>query len=226
MLWQKTYGEVALVNQLTDAVILKDGGIVISGSYSKLTSLPLLNMEQNGIILKVDRGGYFQWMNEFNNYGPGNYWETFYGIDKTKENGFILSGNVMNLPKAKAWAVKTDSLGCVLPGCISTTLSVDSILITPEPIDTLTVGTVKNMLNKTTTLIYPNPMEEILQVECNELSGIAEVSFVNMVGVKVGKAILTQRKTRIDVSYLNKGFYFVCLVVDGERILTMKLFKE
>lgn len=99
-LWQNFYGDEALVNSLLDAVILNDGSIVACGEYSPLTSLPLMNEDCGGVIMKVDKNGVQQWFRQYNNLvtpnDPHNYWEIFYDIDATLEKGFILSGSVMN----------------------------------------------------------------------------------------------------------------------------------
>src|SRR5690606_28149593 len=55
LLWHKTYGQNSIYNSLDKAVILPDGSIVASGIYSELTSIPLSNADNNGVIIKVDK---------------------------------------------------------------------------------------------------------------------------------------------------------------------------
>ena len=216
MLWQKTYGDYALSNALADAVILPDGSIVASGSYSKLTSLPLINGDQNGVILKVDKDGRFKWMQEYNHYGPGTnteyYTECFYGIDTTRESGFILCGNVMNLPKAKAWAVKTNGFGCAMPGCISSTVTVDSVIIVhidPPPVDTSTVGLNKNYLENENILIFPNPVKDKLHFEGSVgLLEDIELGITNTLGQSIYSKTNIDLKEELDLSFLKAGIYY------------------
>lgn len=223
MLWLKTYGEEALYNGLLDAVILNDGSIVCSGSYSKLTSLPMNNLDQNGVILKVDRDGHYKWMREYNHHAAGNYWESFYGITETKEGGFVACGNVVNMPQAKAWVIKTDSAGCVIPGCLSSIVSVDSIAVPPPP-DTSTVGFKEQERPELKWLVYPNPANSQLNVTLEKKANTTQMTlhFYTIYGVEV-KYCSIEENNHIDISELKGGLYILQLYDSNQLISTKKL---
>lgn len=120
-IWNKTYGSSSVWSNLNGLLINNDGSIVACGRYSDSTSLPLMNYDTKGVIIKAKANGDSVWMRQYNNYiygsSPTNYQETFFGVERTFDGGYILCGNVMNQPQAKAWIVKTDSNGCVNAGC-------------------------------------------------------------------------------------------------------------
>jgi hypothetical protein len=234
MLWLKTYGEAALGNSLADAVVTSDGSIVSSGSYSKLTTLPLMNKDQNGVILKVNKDGHFRWMQEYSHQGPGNLDEYFNGIDETKEGGFILCGNVVYMPKAEAWAVKTDGFGCVLSGCISTTVSVDSVDVPPPPPpDTSTVGFNENYIKNLGIKFYPNPFNENLSIDINsEFSHKNNLEFEIQLMTVLGQSSscdikkLSNSQFQLNTSKLVPGVFFIKVFYNGQLIKTLKGVKE
>lgn len=226
MIWLKTYGEAALYNGLWDGVVLNDGSIVCSGSYSKLTSSPMINMNQNGVILKVDKKGNLIWMREYDHEPAGNYWECFYGIEQTKEGGFIAGGNIVNMPKAKAWVVQTDSEGCVLPGCASSTITVDSIPVPPPtPLDTSTVGLNKRLNKNINWKLFPNPAQNTLNVQIDGLTDFKsfDIRLFSMLGQEVKKIELHKRTESIDISELQLGMYLVLIYQDKVLIGNTKI---
>lgn len=77
------------------------------------------------------------------------YWGEFlYNLRKAESEGFLITG-----VGAGAWLAKTDSIGCVMPGCIDTLMH---------------IGTEEIQLLKQEPLIaYPNPVDDLLYVSLN-----------------------------------------------------------
>ncbi len=219
LLWQKTYGQNAIYNSLDKAVILPDGSIVASGGYSNLSTLPLTNADNNGVIIKVDKDGHFRWMREYSHFGPGNYVEGFYGLDRTLDGGFILCGSVQNLPHAKAWAVKTDSMGCVTPGCTSSTVTVDSLII---PKDTsIAVGINKWLIGDSEFNVYPNPAKDEFTIDC--ISDETYLVILSDVQGKELERVAFSHKGNISIANLSSGVYWLKVYGNGQPLRTKKV---
>jgi hypothetical protein len=193
-----------------------------------------MNKDQNGVILKVNKDGHFRWMQEYSHQGPGNLDEYFNGIDETKEGGFILCGNVVYMPKAEAWAVKTDGFGCVLSGCISTTVSVDSVDVPPPPPpDTSTVGFNENYIKNLGIKFYPNPFNENLSIDINsEFSHKNNLEFEIQLMTVLGQSSscdikkLSNSQFQLNTSKLVPGVFFIKVFYNGQLIKTLKGVKE
>lgn|GEM_PF-3911388 len=232
--WEKTYGDAMPASGLLDAVVLNDGSTVVSGAYSAQTSFPLANANMNGIILKVNKNGNLKWAREYDHVPAGSLIEQFYGIDKTIDKGFILCGSIIGPPtnKSKAWAVKTDSLGCVTPNCLSSVMQVDSIIYPPLPVDTTNmVGIIKRGFNPDKKLnVYPNPTSEFLKIEFTENATVEkreyELVIVNTLGQVVSKYKSTGETPELDVSYLKVGIYFLQIFEMGKQVAVEKFAKE
>jgi len=234
--WEKTYGDAMAGNALVDGVLLNDGSIVVSGTYSQLTSLPLGNSNRNGVVLKTDKNGKLLWAREYDHVAPGNLVEMFYGVDKTLDKGFILCGSVIGPPstKSKAWAVKTDSMGCVTPGCVSSVMQVDSIIYPPpQPVDTTTASTVgirETEVIKPHLKIYPNPASQIVKVVFTSLAAGEKKEYIFVVTNALGQIVLNAKSNNasaeLDISDLKNGIYFLHLFDKEAQIATAKFVKE
>jgi len=241
ILWEKTYGDEGSYNSLVDAKLLPDGSIVAAGLYSELSTNPIGNADVNGVILKVSAKGHFRWMREYSHVGAGSIREGFHGIDLTKDGGFILCGNAIAQPKAKAWAVKTDSTGCVLPGCPSSTVQIDSTLspiITlpppPPPIDTTSGNTVQimeygqlaNVLN-----VFPNPVNEVLRIEFKTAVGTKNKEYTYELINALGQVVLVHKTKEfhfnLQLNDLKNGLYIFQVMDDnGLQLAAKRIVKE
>ncbi len=80
------------------------------------------------------------------------------------------------------------------------------------------VGLVEN--NFASTEIYPNPMNDVLYIESEN---ITSVTVFNAVGQQV---LFVENRNEIDVTSLSNGLYFVRLVDDKGNTLTKKIIKQ
>ncbi len=222
--WSKTYGSASIINSPGSIVLNTDGSIVACGMYSDSTSLPLMNYDTKGFILKVNALGDSLWMRQYNNYqtpsNPLNYFEAFYGIEKTYDGGYIACGGVMNQPQGKAWVLKTDSLGCLSPGCgsiINGTATVISGIKTQQ----------KNEEAQSIS-IYPNPANDILNIKLESIDEFIIIKIYNNLGqvVKEEKPIFNDKDASINISDLPNGFFCIRLYSNGEIVNTQKLIKN
>ncbi|MBA2614037.1 MAG: T9SS type A sorting domain-containing protein [Bacteroidetes bacterium] len=199
-IWKKTYGRSTIINTCYSGVINNDGSLVVACGYGDSTSLPLVNEDINGTILKVNSNGDSLWMRQYSNYvtgsSPANYWETFYGIEKTLDGGYILCGSVVNKPQGKAWIVKTDSLGCVSFGC-----------------GNLITEAVENTNSKKELVLFPNPSSDILNIDFDPNDKYTKAQVINSLGqiVKEDVIELELKKYSIDIKDLPEGVYLLNL---------------
>ncbi len=212
--WSKTYGQSS-GNNLMSIYPNTDGSIVSCGVYADSAQFQS-QWDAAGVLLKVSSNGDSLWMRRYNNYvnnlNPSSYSETLYGLERTKDGGYIASGGVLNQPKSKAWVIKTDSMGCVSAGCGS--------LINGTY--TATTDVQEFSLANASFKVYPNPVISNLTVELNTpVLDNYELQLVNYLGEVILQTTLQQPKTELDVSYLPKGIYFVKLFKNGEQ----KVFK-
>lgn len=218
MLWQKTYAKSNYTTNAYDAVVNNDGSMVLVGRYSDSLTNPQITVNTNAFMLKINSTGDSLWMKEFDNINEtGNvfnsYLEVFFGIEKTPEGGYIMCGNAQQQPKAQAWVVKTDSLGCILDNCYNPT------------------NIVNTNIDKFTLNIYPNPSSSVIKVELSDNNASTPLSVIRYYKIKitdiVGKEVLKEKyKEETDISLLENGIYFLSIYKGNTLLGTKKLIKE
>lgn len=99
--------------------------------------------------------------------------------------------------------------------------------LTPSPITPIACNPVVSLYEqkgqKTSLKVYPNPTNGFLSLEGDAGSTIESVEVYNTTGVPVMKVV--KPRSRIDISALPKGIYFIQCEVDGE-IVVKKILKE
>ncbi len=223
VIWAKTYGSAAITNNCNSFVINTDGSIVTCGRYADSTSLPLMNYDIKGVILKVSAVGDSLWMRQYNNYqtppNPLNYFETFFGIEKTYDGGYIACGGVINQPQGKAWVLKTDSLGCISAGCGS--------VINGTPTIISGIKTQEKNEEAQSISIYPNPANDILNIELVEIKiKDYRLEIVNNLGQVVYQSLIINHHSSIVIKELPSGIYFINIFSKNGLIEAKKIVKE
>ena len=112
IIWQRKVGYNYYVGTY-DLEVLADGSIVGSGTT-------LLN----GVLMKFSAEGDSLWSRS---YSYTNDFSLFFDVEPTSDGGFVCTGYARRslisdpqfLTSQMIWVVKTDSLGCVVPGCQS-----------------------------------------------------------------------------------------------------------
>ncbi|WP_066758844.1 T9SS type A sorting domain-containing protein [Crocinitomix algicola] len=104
---------------------------------------------QTGILVKFNLSGEKIWERRYRkipHYGSEIAQHRLYDVDITPDNGFVMVGDAINhyetedLPGQKAWLIKVDSFGCLVPGCHE-----------------LDLGISENITNYESVPVYPNP---------------------------------------------------------------------
>jgi len=189
-----------------DFEILPDGSLITCATYGTVD-----------ILAKYGAGGDSLWTRYLHVFSPASY-PTLYDVQPTSDGGFALTGYVVQdsfdesnpTPGLQTlWVVKTDSLGCVIPGCQE-------------------VGVGEYLLDLQKRLaVSPNPASEQVNVvlslpETGEIEGQARVLLLDASGRTVLEhglqRNLNQLRATVDVSALPAGLYYLHLR-DGRRWL-------
>jgi hypothetical protein len=110
VIWQRKVNKDYQVGT-QDMEILSDGSIVGAGT-----------IEDRAALVKFNADGDSLWTREYTLFGS---YHGFYDVQATSDGGFVCTGAAFSFPPTDPgiqtsqviWVVKTDSLGCVVPGC-------------------------------------------------------------------------------------------------------------
>jgi Secretion system C-terminal sorting domain len=157
---------------------------------------------------KFDKDGNIKWHRSYVHNTKDGLSQRLLGGEVTKDKGFILCGSAFDtLPAPKGgqgWLLKLDSLGCLVPGCATSTSTEEQEM-------------------ESFFSIFPNPSSENITVQIQkENQGNRKVELIDSYGRVVYKYnILSNESTiNIDVSNYAAGTYF--LSVKSERLRGVK----
>jgi Secretion system C-terminal sorting domain len=200
--------------------ISSDGNILIAGKYRDH-----ITDKQSSWIAKIDLTTWQPIWQRF--YAlPQNIATNFYGgfidIVETPWGGLACAGKMTHeLPgggvgDTDAWLLSLDSEGCFTPGC-----GTDYII--------LDVGEIVHFEPPAQFLVFPNPAEKEVSVRrlANEPSGNVEIFVFDAYGRKVSDSFLAKGAldTKLDVSNLPAGVYFIQVTSGAQTLQFSKLFK-
>ncbi|MFN8279491.1 MAG: T9SS type A sorting domain-containing protein [Saprospiraceae bacterium] len=115
-----------LFNDCYNAVQDKYGNIIGTGLYNRYRGFYADTSQGHGWIFKCNSTGDSIWSRKII-HANDSFPERFNNISQAPDGGFYLTGYSF-LPgdySSKAWIVKTDSFGCVVPGCEKVVASED-----------------------------------------------------------------------------------------------------
>jgi hypothetical protein len=140
-------------------------------------------------------------------------------IEATNDGGYILCGrSAIDGPvfpdeqfTAMAWVVKTDSMGCVVPGCHL-------------------VGGEEKTKQRPKVMVYPNPAHDYLAVfvPASTSNQALQVQLINL----EGKVVLEDQFTQSDATYLlelkniSAGLYVLKVLQNGDLLQAEKVVVE
>ena len=111
IIWQKK-SHYGYYSHTKDMEVLADGGYVCSASLTYL-----------GVLARFDENGDSLWSRYYEAFDDNGQSDLLYDVNPTSDGGFILCGygfQYLDDPHpylATIFVVKTDSFGCVVPGC-------------------------------------------------------------------------------------------------------------
>jgi hypothetical protein len=168
------------------------------------------------MIISVDSSGSRNWYRVY--FAPANYDynSELYDVIQTRDGGFLACGkNVRINGQARAWLLKLDSLGCLIPGC-----------------DTLgqVIGEGPVLLSLDDNLqVYPNPAGDrvhlLWRVEARQAAERSSYRLLTMEGreVLVGEVPQSAGRALLEVGALPPGAYVVEVRHGMERLARQRL---
>lgn len=156
------------------------------------------------------------------------------GVVKFNFNNINLADSFSNEPASHGFVtfkVKLQgglSLGTVIENTAYIYFDFNTPIVTNTTINTIDIITSSHVSVKNDKVsIYPNPAMEKLFIRFNNLNtnGNNKISLCDLTGQKVIEQFVSQNTTRIDLSHLSKGLYFLTYNCEG-HISTVKIVKE
>ncbi len=167
-------------------------------------------------IISVDSSGNRNWYREY--YAPANYDynSELYDVIQTADGGYLACGrNIRINGQARAWLLKLDSLGCLIPGC-----------------DTLGIGIglppVQLSLDDNLQ-VYPNPawdqMHLLWRIDPKQASEVSTYQLIGMDGrvALQGQAAQSEGRVLLRVADLSPGMYTVLVQHGAQRVARQRV---
>lgn len=193
IIWSKSYKhENNPTNDIWKTIELSDGSLVCTG-MTRIT-------DDAGWLLKTDSAGNKLWSRMYN---KSINTDLFYDFITTDDSGFLVAGLAWNVDNGSqdAWLLKVDSMGCAYENC--------------------TVGMDEEERNVLVD-VYPNPANNILNLELQETGKVYVSELTNINGQVVYKSEIINQKSEIDVRNLADGLYLLTLQ-NNEQRTTLKI---
>jgi hypothetical protein len=194
------------------------GGYAASGTLYEIDTINN-NGKGNGLLLRIAENGDSLWARKI--IYPGqtiNFDNMFYDLKETPDKGFIMCGSLQPLDTATnpfnnyftyGWVVKTDSMGCIVPGCH------------------LYDGLAENKMPNHVMKVFPNPADDMISIYCKAatMPVNAELHLYNQEGKLLQKLAITSNDATYMFPLINyaSGIYFVSLVEQGMKVKTEKI---
>jgi hypothetical protein len=191
---------------------------------------------RSGLLVKFNSSGEKLWERQYKKIplfeGEFNFPDhVLYDVALTPDEGFVMVGQGINyyeengeLPGQKAWLVKTDKYGCLVPNC-------QYIGVETEPIDTTDTTDTTIVIPPTppVTWLFPNPAHEFLfYYHHQDNFQVATATIYATSGQLVQKWEITENDVtyEIDVSQFAAGTYILKVANHlGEIIRTERFVK-
>ena len=112
VVWSQNYEDSTLFVFFSVPVLMSDGGYAISGGGYDWD-----NDNRTGILMRTDSLGNTLWKRSYSTNAVRDHY--IYDLRRTLDGGFIMAGTAWDslLVSQDAWLIKTDSFGCLVPGC-------------------------------------------------------------------------------------------------------------
>jgi hypothetical protein len=196
--WTQTYGEYGPDCAVFAIKQMPDGGFILCGGDRSSWSL-------YGYICRIDADGNQLWYRKYQQT-EGN-WGYLSDVVHTSDNGFLLTGFLESEGELSqdVWALKLDSLGCLVPGCA--------------------VGIIEDG-QQAAMRIYPNPADAFINVfvESKNVKD-CELHLYDMQGKQIYCTTIRESGNTfmMDSSSLPAGIYLLHLQLDGVVVKSEKV---
>jgi hypothetical protein len=206
-IWQKEYTEPTIGAILFTVKELPDGGLISAGNRIA---------GKEAVLLRTDSDGNEMWMRYITHPTVVNGFKLFHDVIVEDDGGFVGTGYLVGTssdpqPGQDLWVFRTDSMGCLVPGCHLT--------------DNITMHA-----NEVAVSLYPNPVQNQLSVhiKAGELPHGATIELYDMQGRQHLSTLLEPgaRTYIIDMRHYASGVYLLHCTTPTEMLWTGKVVKD
>jgi len=165
IIWTHIFNEIPKVHKnLWEFRQLVNGNIVYCGERKFEVGSNI----HVGIIGLMDSSGNVKWENSFklNENGGSNSYNHLSYVKQLPDGGFIATGTCKDsiTQYQGIWLLRTDSNGCLVPGCFPTSVQV-------FPDDLMHVSIYPNPTGGNFTIVYSKPLEENCNIRVFDITG-------------------------------------------------------
>ena len=219
--WGRTIGNDSLTNYFSKIIPIKDGNYIAVGTTAVLykhnfspDSVQIDSAKVEGWAVKISPSGNVIWNRHYLTLTcKGDH--IFSDVLEQEEGSLVMCGvaydETPGTPATNAWLVKTDSFGCLVPGCE-------------------TVGIAENTPIENSLKLYPNPTNDRLFLYYNNPQ---YKNFVFAITDLTGREVVPNTPLQSSTTYeivvrdWAKGMYFVRVFdTEGRNVYTEKFVKE
>jgi hypothetical protein len=219
-LWERDWGPAIPGDYPFQCMLVnEDESTIACGVGADFNYTDTIENGEQGYITKTSRDGDSLWVRHYVIRNQQYHWHNFMDIEATNDGGYILCGrSAIDGPvfpdeqfTAMAWVVKTDSMGCVVPGCHL-------------------VGVEEKTKQRPKVMVYPNPAHDYLAVfvPASTSNQALQVQLINL----AGKVVLEDQFTQSDATYLlelkniSSGLYVLKVLQNGDLLQAEKVVVE
>jgi hypothetical protein len=208
--WDKKIGQVGPGKWTSWIQKIDNDGYILCGSlYVKDTLTKYI-----GYLFKLNNNGDSVWYREYAKIQGLNEANELNQVSTTSDKGFIAAGSLFPQPGnggQDIWVFKTDSFGCLVPGCY--------------------VGITEfNPIAGAQMVVFPNPFSSAFAINYFIPAGNKEAVFqlFDIYGKLVYQTSLTKelKQLQVLVGTLKTGVYIAHLEVDGKKICSQRIIKS
>lgn len=225
-LWEKLYGDTIVEDfyiNVYDVKVLTNDDILVAGTtyspeyimhyYTTVngdTTGSIKYRKSRGFLLKTDSDGNMKFMRHYVTVDTADY-HYFTSIEVLPDGGYILFGHAyedgydyVNQTFTdgdfdKPWIVKTDENGCIDLSCINSTVEISD--------------------EDYRLFVYPNPADNVLNIDLPFYCNSALINFYNLSGQLISKKqIYSSKYQALDISDIPDGM-FVIEVIAKDKLL-------
>jgi len=184
----------------SNCVAADDGNYVCTGAVQDKEE-PDGKDNRDGFLQKLSPNGDVIWEHQYSNWNRRV--EFFWNLSKAYDGGYFLGGMSWiseDVHESRAWVVKTDSNGCIVPGCTT------DFITEKEP-------------HKDLFLLSPNPTQDYVNIYMNDVEFYDrkyDLDLYDQQGRIVQHHVVQGRVTQVDLNSLPAGMYYH-RIVDGKN---------
>jgi len=208
LVWERRYGSVR--SQFSYVKEKANGNILVTGSL--VSDLTVDSVEITGWLMELDENGDSLWQREYMVFSGLGQLHVLGEFETLDDGRIVISGWVQNLRSDAGsafnywgWLIRTDSLGCIVPGC--------QLLDNTE-----NVGQGHALALQMT--VFPNPASDVVNFRFDKpINEKVVIRVYSSLGQLVGETNMNNStEAEMNVSDWNSGMYFYGVYVEGRLV--------